>query len=235
MTIIQTIGKIPGAESIFRILFKNQYAKYIKRKNERKHAIYQQYGLEAIEQFAKCMNENGFHYTLAFGSILGAIREHGFIKHDLDIDTYLWIDEYKPRIREYLKAYGFDMVYEFSIDNDKYGKEETYIYKGCRIDVFYLYPAIDEHPYCCEFIEHVKWGKIYRVPRRVEVPITRERRLVPFESIELYIPANAEEICEYRYGPHYMTPDPTWNWVAEKSAIKDWPEMTKLTTCRRYQ
>ncbi len=235
MNIIQKIGKIPGAESVFRLLFKKQYARYIKRKNERKNATYMQYGLETVEQFAKCMDENGFYYTLAFGSILGAIRDRGFIKHDLDIDTFLWFDENSSRVRECMKAYGFELVYEFSIDNDKYGKEETYSYKGCHIDIFYLYPAIDRYPYCCDFVEQLKWGKIGRIPRRIEVPLSRERRLVPFESIELYVPSNAEEICEFRYGPHYMTPDPSWTWVGAKSDITAWPEMSSRTTWHRYQ
>jgi len=193
------------------------------RIKKRRAKAYRKYGKEALQLFVKCMNENGYHYTLAFGSILGAIRERGFIKHDLDIDTFMWYEDYTPEMQEKLKECGFKLACSISIDSDKYGREDTFVYMGVSIDVFYLYPAIDEYPYCCDFTPIS--GSKKRLPRRVEIPISKQRKSVEFEGIPVYVPINAEQICEFRYGPNYMTPDPNWHWRSEYNAIKEWPEM----------
>lgn len=192
--------------------------------NTKKRArAYRRFGKEALQQFVNCMDKYDYRYTLAFGSILGAVREHGFIKHDLDIDTFIWYDELNPSMIEQLKEFGFALERSISIGDGKYGREDTYMYKGVNIDIFYLYPAVDRYPYCCDFVPLNSINK--RMPRRIEIPITKERKLATFEGIRVYIPKNAEEICEFRYGPNYMTPDPDWHWVSAYNAIKEWSEM----------
>lgn len=204
----------------------------IYRHSRRKQAkLYRDYGGEALRLFDECMEKNGYKYTLAFGSILGAIREHGFIKHDLDIDTFMWIEDFKPEIIDSLEKAGFTWFCNMSIENDKYGREDTFKYKGVSIDVFYLYPAIDKYPYCCDFVPFREKEKNKRFPRRVEIPVSKNRKRVPFETIEVYVPENAEEVCEFRYGPNYMTPDPNWHWESSYNAIKEWPEMIQSTQC----
>lgn len=51
--------------------------------------------LLAFHQF--CM-ENDLKYSLAAGSLIGAVRHHGFIPWDDDIDVYLMRDDYKRLI-----------------------------------------------------------------------------------------------------------------------------------------
>lgn len=191
--------------------------------SKRRYRAYRSYGKEAIQQFVNCMDKNGFKYTLAFGSILGAIREHGFIKHDLDIDVFMWYDDFNSSIIDHLKDAGFALERTISIKEDEYGREDTFVYKGVNIDIFYLYPAIDKYPYCCDFVPQQDSRR--RMPRRIEIPIARGRRQATFEGVSVYIPDNAEEICEFRYGSNYMTPDPNWHWVSAYNAVKEWPEM----------
>lgn len=38
-------------------------------------------------EFKKVLDEQGVRFLLMHGTLLGAIREHDFIKHDIDIDT----------------------------------------------------------------------------------------------------------------------------------------------------
>lgn len=192
---------------------------------------YRKFGVEALQKFVSCMDSNSIEYTLAFGSILGAIREHGFIKHDLDIDTFVWIDQYSQRMVDCIINAGFKWKTCYLVDEGKLGREDTFEYHGVTIDVFYLYPAIDEYPYCCDFLV-IDGNQKKRLPRRIEIPVSRERRQVLFENeVHVWIPNNAEQICEFRYGPNYMTPDPQWHWQSEKNSIHEWPEMAQ---CTRY-
>ena len=184
---------------------------------------------EALCRFVNCMNNNHFNYTLAFGSILGAIREHGFIKFDLDIDTFIWIEDYSNEIIKELQKTGFKWVHSMLVEDGRFGREDTFQYKGVSIDIFYLYPPISELPYCCDFVRKEGMGKDERMPRRVEMPVSKKRRIELFEGMEVYVPVNAEQICEYRYGSSYLTPNPNWHWNTSENAIVEWPEMIEST------
>ena len=198
-----------------------------------KAAYFHAHALEALKAFVDCMEAGGFKYTLAFGSILGAIREHGFIKHDIDIDTSMWIDDFSPEVVTALEKAGFTWLFCNLVDDGRLGREDTFEYNGVRIDIFYFYPAIDTYPYCCDFVlRKEEKGKF--MARRIEVPYKRERKKTHFEGIEVYIPENAEEICQFRYGPNYMTPDPSWNWVNELKHLVEWKDKLDVTTHNKY-
>lgn len=181
---------------------------------------FQQKGLKVLDAFDNAMTENNYLYSLAFGTMLGAVRERGFIKHDADIDVFVWIDDYDSNLIECLKRKGFSVSHTFSVDNDQYGKEDTIMLDGVQIDIFYIYPPIEGHsyPYCCDFIIHPdclsrehsvrKYGGL--LPRRIEIPISHEVVRVPFENLKLPIPCNAHEFLSFRYGKDYMIPNPKW-------------------------
>lgn len=181
---------------------------------------FQQKGLKVLETFDSVMTENGYRYSLAFGTMLGAIREKGFIKHDADIDVYMWIEDYSPNFIDCLKTTGFSIYHSFSVDNDKSGKEYTIMLDGVQIDIFYIYPSLEGHkyPYCCDFVIHPdclsrehsvrKYGGL--LPRRLEMPMSNEVVRVPFDSLHLPILKNAHEYLSFRYGKDYMTPKPGW-------------------------
>ena len=177
-------------------------------------------GLKVLELFDHILTENGFKYSLAFGTLLGAVREKGFIKHDADIDVFMWIDDYSPFLIECLSKYGFIVSHTFTVENDKCGKEDTIMLDGVQIDIFYIYPPLEgcKYPYCCDFIVHPdcisrehslrKYGGL--LPRRIEIPISKDLERVPFESLTLPILTNAHEFLLFRYGKDYMTPNPSW-------------------------
>lgn len=195
---------------------------------------YKQYGVEAARRFNECMNENGYKYMLIGGTMLGAIREHGFIKHDMDLDVSMWIDDFHPQMIEDLKRYGFEWLYSYQIEGGKWGREDTFDYKGCRIDIFYIYPAIDKYPYINDFWVEPGMSAGQYMPRRQEMPFVREVRMEKFEDMMLPVPVNAEEQCTFRYGEDYMIPNPKWDNHKKVACIFDWPEMINLTTHQTY-
>lgn len=183
-------------------------------------ANFLQKGLKVLDYFDKMMYENGYKYSLAFGTLLGAVREKGFIKHDEDIDIFMWIEDYNESFVNCLLQHGFKFYHTFSVDNDKLGKEDTIVYDGVQIDIFYIYPPIEGRTfsYCCDFVVHpdclsrkhsvLKYGGL--LPRRLEMPMSREVVRVPFESLSLPVLTNAREFLVYRYGKDYMVPNTKW-------------------------
>ncbi len=226
--------KYPGIGAALRRMFRPCSAYLLEKDKQHRNKVFQKNALATLERFNMTMEKLGVPYTLAFGSILGAIREHGFIKHDLDIDTAVWIEDYTPRIAQELEKAGFVWVFEHTVDGGKLGREDTFEYDGVRIDIFYMYPPINEYPYCCDFVFKDGMEQYQRLARRIEIPFSRQRRKVRFESIELYVPDNAEEYCEFRYGPDYMTPNSSWSWIAERQHVVEWDDKFDVTYNRKY-
>jgi phosphorylcholine metabolism protein LicD len=196
------------------------------RKQFQKHAVV------VLETFDKCLTEIGVNYSLAFGTMLGAVREKGIIKHDLDLDVVLWVEDYTPNIRKKLQERGFRLVHELLVADGLKGREESYSLHGVKIDLFFIYPAIDEFPYCCDFYKcegtssfkdsMKKYGRLNA--RRLQLPWKKDFVRVPFERLTLPICKNFHEILSFRYGLDYMTPNPNWNYLDLNKYISLWPE-----------
>lgn len=177
-----------------------------------------EYGYEALASFHQCMTENGYSYSLAFGTLLGAVREHDFIPHDNDIDLAMWIDDYRPEMLNCLAEYGFKLKHTFSIEGDMIGKEDTFDYKGVQLDVFYFYKDKEGITYCCDFV-HFKdcssWNDSIKkhgglLPRKLFLPYSTDFQTIDFNGIKTSIPSNYHEILSFRYGVDYMIPKPGW-------------------------
>lgn len=105
--------------------------------------------LRAIDKICK---ENGFWYSLGYGSLLGAIRHKGFIPWDDDIDVIMFRDDYEKFI-SYVKAQkkcpwlsiidGDTSVYYYPfakiVNNETIAKQnDTVVEHGLWIDIFPL-------------------------------------------------------------------------------------------------
>ena len=219
-----------GKNHFLKELLRPLYDFYLNSINQHRNTIFKRKGIYVLKMFDKCMTENSIHYSLAFGTMLGAVREHGFIKHDLDIDVVIWNEDYSSQIKQLLAKYGFKLFHEITVDDGKSGREETYELDGVSIDIFYIYPALDEYPYCCDFIGHKdvvsfkecmrKYG--YIIPRRIQLPWQKETHRVAFDDLSLPIPINFHEILSFRYGADYMTPNPNWRCTEENKYIQIW-------------
>lgn len=222
------VGKIGFLKKLLHPI----YYKYLSFINDRRNKLFLKNALLVLDAFDKCLRGNGVQYTLAFGSMLGAVREHGFIKHDLDIDVAIWAEDYSDKLRVSLIEHGFKITHTLLVDNGELGREETYERDGVSIDIFYIYPAIDKYPYTCDFIAHKdtvsfrdcmqKHGNL--IARRVQLPWKKEFIRVDFETLKLPITTNAQEILSYRYGPDYMIPNPKWVYYESMDSTIVWKE-----------
>ena len=205
--------------SIFDKGFSRIYREYCKKKSNR---LFNRHSMELLKAFNDVMNQYHYNYFLIFGTLLGAIREKGFIAHDLDIDVGMWADEYTPDIRAKLEKHGFKLAHSITVDNGNFGREETYSYKGVHIDIFFFYPHDSALSYCCDFVGHDNknsWRdsiKTYGgvLPRQIFLPLKKSLKDADFQGLALRIPENYDEVLRFRYGDDYMTPNPQWSWVS---------------------
>lgn len=112
--------------------------------------------LEVLQYLHDVCKQNNLTYTLAYGTLLGAIRHQGFIPWDDDVDVFMPIEDYKKAIEiinnkndgyEFLSCESHDnypLSYGKITKNDTITIEESYAFRnielGVNIDVFPLYP-----------------------------------------------------------------------------------------------
>lgn len=133
--------------------------------------------LEILLQLDEICDRNNVKYSLAYGTLLGAVRHEGFIPWDDDIDVYMLREEFikfKKIINSCLsddyfyQSHETDSEYYFSIDkiriNNTLFKEQALsdhnIHHGVYIDIF---------P-----IDNVPENKILEVVQSVEYALLRK-------------------------------------------------------------
>ena len=237
INIAHRFSKIPFVKTLLKPIY-YPYKNWLQKKRNK---MFRSYALETIKLFDDIMRSHGYKYTLGAGTLLGAIREKGFIKHDLDIDTFMWIDDFSETMIHDLETNGFRLLHTYSIEDSKYGREDTFVYKdSISIDVFYLYEMPGHYPYVCDWsafpdcetIEESlnKHGGL--LPRRVHMPVKREIVYTEFENLQLPIPINAHEVMAYRYGDDYLIPNPQYRDKPDKPCFVIWDE--KIAEYKEY-
>lgn len=211
-------AKVGEIKWIKCILIPFWYKLYVNPMTASRRRAYLKHGKEVLQKVDVAFKENDIPYSLIFGTLLGAVREHGFIKHDLDIDMAVWYDIDNKKIEECLINVGFKLYRRIEVDSGEFGREETYIYNNVSIDLFYFYPYNEKLKYTNVFIEFEDcktWEDSIKkhgglLPLKLILPLSKKVKYVPFEDLYLPIPENSIEFIEARYGKRWQIPDPTF-------------------------
>lgn len=78
----------------------------------------QSVNLEIMKDIHSFCEKNGIHYSLAYGTLIGAIRHKGFIPWDNDIDVMMPRPDFERFSREYKSANGYRLSSAY--DDDTY-------------------------------------------------------------------------------------------------------------------
>lgn len=198
----------------YRKDFKIWRDKYRKRRN------LQKYGKEVLSLTKEVLDSLGIEYWLIGGTLLGAVREKGFIKHDDDLDIAIKLKDFTPKIREELAKKDIIFAKEYIIDNGAYGREENYKYKRkIRMDIFYA--IIDNRNQKCSYHCFIKKEDL-KPNERCIYEFT-----FPFEGTEEYmflgeyfkVPKNYDNYLKAEYGENYMIPNSNWGMDDNKNYI----------------
>lgn len=189
---------------------------YINERKEKK--AMGKYGLDTLAAADKVVSAFGGHMFLAFGTLLGAFREHNFIPHDCDIDVGLMASERPDDMVDRMKAAGFKLRTEQYVKETGRVVVDRFEWKGVGIDFFYFFDDDrlegDIYTYIAYRHEFKDWRDANRTDGfpsilKSQKPSTFSRQ--EFLGHQFYMPDTTEEWLKRLYGEHFMTPDPKWS------------------------
>lgn len=140
--------------------------------------------------FKKILDQHHITFLIMHGTLLGAIREHEFIKHDIDIDTCTMNEEGLVDIIPSLSEVGL---------------------KLCRYEKNVIYSFIRDNVYIDVYIVNELEGLIkpfyvrylYRV---IPKKYFKNHRTIEFQGEYFKIPNHALKLLEFWYGKNWRTP-----------------------------
>lgn len=153
----------------------------------------------------------GVRPFLVDGTLLGAVREGGFIAHDRDTDMGVFIEEYSPSIAPVMVSAGFRLSRTFGTVTR--GLEMAFRRAGVKLDVFFYYRDGSGR-------FHAAWPKDAS-PIRYRYPAFA---LAPMEFLgETFLaPADPVAFCEAKYGLGWRDPVIAWDWRWGPANAQPW-------------
>ena len=155
---------------------------------------------------------SSYDVWLDFGTLLGIYRDKGLIKHDLDMDFGIVIDDYldfQEKEKELLNK-GFQKTRELYYNKEL--MEISYDYKGLNVD-FIIYKK--EEGYVKSVVVGYLLDALNRPCKyessKYEIKFDGLKDY-DFEGIKVKIPLNTHEYLEYQYEKDFLIPNKFYNW-----------------------
>jgi hypothetical protein len=160
--------------------------------------IDQQAAKDVLFRFADLM-EGQCPFFLVDGTLLGAVREGGFIAHDHDMDVGVWAEDFGVEVLDRLLEAGFKQRNPRQAVEQGYGAQLTFghIY----LDIF---PFTRGESYTADMILRKYHLRAHLRPFGL-APIS-------FLGREFLAPDPPEQYLEDGYGPNWRTPTSNWSF-----------------------
>lgn len=155
-------------------------------------AISEKDAIETLTTAKRLLDEIGIEFCLAFGTLLGAVREKSIIKGDQDVDVFLTQEEKLYENLPWLYERGFKIIrirkgilYSFRVNNN------------CFIDLYILRPLGFSiwSLYCYSLVGNA-------IPKKY----VRKTQDIEFLGSTYKCPKNPERVLEWWYGKDWRIP-----------------------------
>ena len=197
-----------------RWLYKPLHALYRLYSVPHRQRLLKRYGPEVLRDLSEIFKRHQIPAFAAYGTMLGIVRDHGFIQHDDDIDIGIMPNTMTPQqlLRILLeKEHGFKVLFVFKY-NDRV-VEFKVEYKHIPVDFFFFERDHDEIRFPLFFYEE---GVHYPTSNANSVKILH---LPPFKGIttvsvygcEFPVLQDTENALVALYGINWRIPDKKWN------------------------
>ena len=177
-------------------------------------------GYQYSKDIQQALDKTGIRYFAAYGTMLGLVREGGFIGHDEDIDFGVLLDEQFSweKLESCMSSIGFRKKHIFTCNGVI--TEQTYMKNGLSVDFFSFEEEGDTmitYYYIKEKDKEYKkneWTVCYH-----RNAVFEGFQKINCHDVEFQIPLNPEKYLEEVYGTGWKIPDP--NYVGKHKILED--------------
>lgn len=172
------------------------------------------YGYSALSRLHELLTKNGIAYHCEAGTLLGIVRDGGFIKHDDDID--ICVPPGGMPLSAILKlfvdsGYTFVQCLEYESRISEFTVRDQ---AGIPIDVFSCRCSADEPDKMYQMFPRWSPDRVYpneRANHLLEFEYVRPtgRKVVEVHGAKTVIPENFVQVLDSEFGP-WRVPDPTF-------------------------
>ena len=167
----------------------------------------QRYGWEILERTDAALKNRDTGYFIDYGTLLGLVREKGFIRHDDDIDFSLPYGKLSPKdLLELMLKNGFTFMRSF-VWQDRV-TEITFLYKKIEVDFFYVFRENtgEKFSFIYDLFSADGNGHVARKITRIEKPDAMDVTAIEIHGMNVPIPRATAEFLVYNYGCNWDMP-----------------------------
>lgn len=217
-----------------------KWPKIHKNKTKMNQAV----ALMLLVDVANMLEKYNCTYWLSDGTLLGAIRENGFMAHDEDLDLGVWAADFDKRVIHELISRFSCVIHRLQGKPDD-GMVITIGRAGFHLDMFFYYPIanLDEKPqsskrkndiYSCLY-QLIKPYNTSNKAKQYDCIFPSYKPLVRREFLghKFWVPKNAEQHLAVTYGADWQKPNKKWNLFNDQQNLKLRGVADDMTTDRQ--
>ena len=180
-----------------------------RRPSVNKPAFLKEFCRPLLADWQACADGVGLRWHLAFGTLLGLVRDGGPIEHDHDVDVAVVGDDWASvnRATEAMQVLGYDVKlfgdYEVRFMSPRTGL--------VNLDVFRFKPSDDgyESRALSSRGLHRYW---------FPADLVEGTELIQWQGLDLPAPAGPERILAHHYGGGWNVPAPAWDYRTDAAS-----------------
>ena len=183
-----------------------------KRRRHKACMRLQRYGWEILSRVRMALDKTDAGYFVDYGTLLGLVRDGGFIKHDDDVDFSLPYGKLSPQeLLNIMLQYGFTFKRAFLWRGQI--TEITFLWKKIEVDFFYILSEIGVGRYSLmyDFFAVVNNEHVAQKVTRLEKPDCLATKVMKINGVDVITPVATPEFLEYSYGTGWRMPVKNFN------------------------